>query len=194
LQLSFEGVTSDFVRTTFRRTLARFPLLHDHPVTLRQHPIKKTTMRAQPVFNMAFLRKSTRHFRVEISNHTELSDHIRIEDLPEEVLTGWFAHELGHVVDYRERSALGLIGFGAAYLLSAAFLMGAERRADLFAIDHGFSDEILATKRYILEHATLPAAYKARLRRYYLSPDEVTLLLAQRAEAEEENLRMDKLL
>lgn len=151
-------------------------------------------MRAQPIFNTAFFHKSTRHYRVEISNHTSLSDHIQLKELPPAVLTGWFAHELGHVVDYLDRSALGMIGFGAAYLLFPAFVMGVERRADLFAIDHGFADEILATKQYILEHATLPERYKTRMQRFYLSADEVNLLLAQRAEAAEEDLRMDKLL
>ena len=151
-------------------------------------------MRAQPVFNGAFFRKAGRHYRVEISDHTSLKDHIDIEELPPAVLTGWFAHELGHVVDYLDRSALGMIGFGAAYLLFPAFVTGVERRADLFAIDHGFADQILATKQYILEHATLPDRYKTRMQRFYLSADEVNLLLAQRAEETEEDLRMDKLL
>jgi hypothetical protein len=194
LQLSFSGVSSAYIRTTFRRTLARFPQLHAHPITLRQHPIKTTTMRAQPIFNTAYFRKSTRHYRVEISNHTSLSDHIRLEEVPPAVLTGWFAHELGHVVDYLDRSALGMIGFGVAYVLFPAFVTGVERRADLFAIDHGFADEILATKRYILEHASLPDHYKARMQRFYLSADEVNLLLAQRDAASAEDLRMDNLL
>lgn len=194
MQLSFTGVSSSYLRTTFRDTLARFPRLHAHAITLRQYPIKTTTMRAQPVFNSAYLRKSTRQYRVEISNHTSLSDHIRLEEVPPAVLTGWFAHELGHVIDYLDRGAVGLIGFGLGYLLFPTFVTGAERRADLFAIDHGFGDEILATKRYILEHSSLPDRYKARMQRFYLSADEVNLLLAQRAEAVEEDLRMDKLL
>jgi hypothetical protein len=35
----------------------------------------------------------------------------------------------------------------------------------------------MATKLYILDHSRLPDYYKKRIRKYYLSPDELELLL-----------------
>ena len=60
--------------------------------------------------------------------------------------------------------------------------MGAERRADLFAIEHGFGTELMATKNFILDKSTLPERYKKRIRRYYLSPTELEELLVQQSE------------
>jgi hypothetical protein len=148
-------------------------------------------MRAQPIFNFQFWNKKKRHYRIELSNHTELEKHIPLPELPETVLTGWFAHELGHVVDYQHRSAVGLIRFGIGYIFMPTYRIGAERQADLYAIEHGFADHLLATKTFILEQSSLPDHYKKRIQKYYMSPDEISILLKQQ---ESEDLKIDKIL
>lgn len=116
-----------------------------------------------------------------MSDHLQVAQYIQIEELPREVLIGWFAHELGHIMDYRTRSVLSLLWFVMGYLLFPTHRMGAERRADLFALEQGFGPNLLATKTYILEHSNLPDAYKNRIQKYYLSPTELEDILQLKA-------------
>ncbi|MDZ7849028.1 MAG: hypothetical protein U5L96_21185 [Owenweeksia sp.] len=64
---------------------------------MRKRKLKKTTMRAQPLLIGFFSGKNFQTFLVQFSNATELKDHIAMHEVPEDVLAGWFAHELGHV-------------------------------------------------------------------------------------------------
>lgn len=114
-----------------------------------------------------------------MSDHLEIAQYIKPAELPRQVLVGWFAHELGHVVDYHRRSFIGLLWFILGYVLFPTHRAGAERRADLFALEKGFGKELMATKLYILEQSGLPDSYKERIKKYYMSPDELELLLLE---------------
>ena len=173
----FQNVQSPELRRWFTQTLAAYPELRQRRVYLRKLPMRYSTMRAQPVLNRSFWRRATRHYRVDFSSHLEVTEHVRVRELPEEVVVGWFAHELGHIVDYLHRPWRGMIAFGLGYALWSRYMREAERRADSIAVDHGFGAQIIATKQYLMEHATLPEHYKSRLRKYYLSADEIEALV-----------------
>ena len=130
-------------------------------------------MRAQPVLNRRFFRRATRDYRVDFSSHLDILEHVRVRQLPKDVVVGWFAHELGHVVDYLKRPWMGMISFGLGYALWSRYMRAAERRADTIAVNHGYGKEIIATKNYLMMHSTLPEHYKKRLAKYYLSADEI---------------------
>ena len=175
--LRFQNVSSRQLRDWFAETLAAYPELHDRPIYLRKLSMKYSTMRAQPVINRAFFRRATRHYRVDFSNHLKITEHVRVNELPREVVIGWFAHELGHVVDYLRRPTQGMVAFGLGYALWSRYMRKAEKRADSIAVDHGFGTEVLATKKYLMSHSTLPKHYKKRLKKYYLSADELRALI-----------------
>jgi hypothetical protein len=80
-------------------------------------------------------------------------------------------------MDYRERSAFGMLVFGVKYLYSGAHIREVERTADVYAITHGMGSYILKTKNFILDHAHISEKYKQRLRSLYMSPEEVMHLL-----------------
>ncbi len=174
---AFKGEVAEYVKDCFQEAFSSFPELHRYPMVLEQHDSPGYTMRAQPVPGLSILRRKSRKYRVQMSNHLNISRYVRPAELPREVLIGWFAHELGHVVDYHRRSFWSLMWFVIGYILFATHRAGAERRADLFALQKGFGKELMATKRYILEQSKLPDSYKNRIRKYYLSPDELALLL-----------------
>ena len=112
-------------------------------------------------------------------------DDFTIKDIPPDVLIGWLGHELGHIVDYRNRSAFGLIIFGMRYVTSENYIMEAERVADTYAVEHGMGDYILKTKNFILNHTALSESYKNRIRRLYLSPEEIVVLVNNLEKVEE---------
>ncbi|GJM32610.1 MAG: hypothetical protein DHS20C18_16110 [Saprospiraceae bacterium] len=190
-QLSFKNISSTFVTNCFIRAFEPYKALHHHEIVVQKRSITSSTMRAQPIIDRFFWNKSKRRYKIEISSHAKLEAHIRIDVLPEEVLIGWFAHELGHIMDYLDRGVWSMIRFGIGYQNFNTFRIGAERKADIYAIEHGFARHILETKKYILEHSSLPDVYKSRIERYYMSPKEVLLLVDQNNS--DEDLDMDKL-
>jgi hypothetical protein len=66
-----------------------------------------------------------------------------------------------------------MISFGYRYFLSPTYVKKAEMIADSLAVDRGLGNYIVATKRFILNHADLPQAYKNKIARLYLSPDVI---------------------
>ncbi|MEQ9439416.1 MAG: hypothetical protein RIG62_10220 [Cyclobacteriaceae bacterium] len=142
--------------------------------------IRKSVMQAQPKISTIFRGKSHRVYNVKISRYLKLNkESLDISTLPFEVLVGWIAHELGHIMDYKDRSGLAMIGFGTKYCLFENFLKKAERRADLFALKHGLGNMIMETKNYVLNHADIPVSYKDRIKRLYMSPEEFTEMLSE---------------
>jgi len=139
--------------------------------------IKNAVMQAQPRVKTLFKKKELRTYKIKISRYLTLGDETKpIEEVPHEILVGWIAHELGHVMDYLDRSSFQMIGFGFNYITSKAFLRNAEYEADKFAVEHGCADLIIRTKSFILNHKKLSDDYKDRIDRLYMSPEEVRLL------------------
>lgn len=93
--------------------------------------------------------------------------------MPDDIMIGWIGHKLGHILDYENRSNLGMLAFGIGYLCSDKFVKSAEKIADTYAVNRGLGKYILATKRFILDHAELPQRYKEKIARLYLSPDDI---------------------
>jgi len=161
--------------------LSHYPELKDTPIEFRfKEKIKKSFMQAQPKFSGIFKNKKNRSYFVMISESFNIeNESFSISEVPSEVLVGWIGHELGHIMDYQERSGFNLIQFGIGYLTSHRFIKEAERAADTFAVSHGMGKYILATKDFILNHAHLSKVYKDRIRKLYLSPEEILLLVEE---------------
>ncbi len=159
--------------------LSHYPDLRETPIEFRfKKKIKMSFMQAQPKFSGLFKNKKDRSYVIMISEsfHIE-NEEFEISEIPSEVLIGWIGHELGHVMDYQDRSGFNLLIFGIKYLTSSGFIKEAERAADTFAVNHGMGNYILATKDFILNNTHLSELYKARIKRLYLSPDEILMLV-----------------
>lgn len=143
--------------------------------------IKKSTMQAQPSFGSFFKSKGHRSYNIYISETVKISGETYFtKNMPKDVLIGWIGHELGHVMDYRNRSNLNLVWFGLKYLLSDNHIAEAERSADTFAIRSGMEKYILKTKEFILNQANIDEKYIARIKKYYLSPEEIMDIVNKR--------------
>jgi len=166
--------------------LSYYPQLKNTAIEFRfKNDIKKSTMQAQPVFCSLLKSKSKRKYLVLISRKFKISgQEFKTVHVDRDILIGWLGHELGHILDYQHRSSLNLIWFGVKYLFSDHYIKEAERAADSFAVSSGMANYILKTKHFILNNADIDEAYKARIKKYYLSPDEILLLVKQREAAE----------
>jgi len=172
------------VKAEVRAALEYYPQLKDVEIDFEfRKKIPHSTMQAQPKFKSILKSKSKRAYVVKIAEKIKIEDEIYYtKDLPADVMIGWIGHELGHIVDYQQRSNLGMVWFGIKYVLSDNYIVEAERAADTYAVRQGMAEYIIKTKRFILEHAKISEDYKLRIKKYYLSPEEILML------AEEENV------
>lgn len=174
--------------------LSYYPELYDTSIEFKfKDNIKKSTMQAQPRFASFFNSKDKREYVIKISRQIQIDDEeFTITDIPSDVLIGWIGHELGHVVDYSNRTNFGMLIFGVKYIFSAKFIREVERAADSFAIAHGMGEYILKTKDFILLNADISEKYKERIRRLYISTEEVMELINEdRVEEEIEEIETD---
>jgi hypothetical protein len=152
--------------------------------------IKSSVMQAQPVVTTILGKRKSRRYRINISRNFKLIHcDMPITQIPDDVMIGWIGHELGHILDYEGKSNLEIVSFGYHYLFHDDFVKHAEMVADSFAVERGMGDYIVATKRFILDHAELPQAYKDKIRRLYLSPD---VIVEQVRKLEEKKLVQQK--
>ncbi|WP_372752543.1 hypothetical protein [Mariniflexile sp.] len=180
--MSAQHIYPNSIENEVKTALSHYPELKDVPIEFKfKSKIKKSTMQAQPDFWSVFSSPSKRKYKILISENFKISDTVYYtKNIPSKVLIGWLGHELGHVMDYQNRSGLNLIGFGLGYLFSENALKKAERIADTYAVAHGMEHYILATKNFILNEAGFPEIYTNRIKRFYLSPEEIMLLVEER--------------
>jgi len=155
--------------------LSYYPELKNTPIDfIFKRNIKSSVMQAQPVFSTLLKKREKRHYRINISEHFKLiHSQTPILQIPDKVMIGWIGHELGHILDYEGKSNGELMSFGYQYVFHPKFVKHAEMVADSLAVERGMGDYIVATKRFILDNADLPQAYKDKIRRLYLSPDVI---------------------
>lgn len=155
--------------------LSYYPELKDTPIAFKfKKEIKKSTMQAQPAFASLLKSRANRGYVILISEKFQIEEEeFSILDVDDDVMIGWIGHELGHVMDYLNRSTLGMIIFGIKYLFSTAHIQEVERAADTFAVKHGMYQYILATKNFILNNTSISPKYKNRIKKLYMSPEEI---------------------
>ena len=159
--------------------LSFYPELEDVEIEFKyKKGIKKSFMQAQPKIVNLLKGKKDRSYYVLMSSKFLIQDEeFSIDEVPSEVLIGWLGHELGHIMDYLDKSVMELARFGTRYITSENFVRKAERTADTYAINHGMGNYIFATKDFILNHSNLPDSYKRRKARLYLSPAEILAMV-----------------
>lgn len=175
MKVKFKKVKSDKIKDSFLTALKEYEDLHDYSITLYQKRVKSSTMQAQPIISLKNIFSGVKRYRIKLGVFVSSSEKLKMEDVPKEVMTGWFAHELGHLVDYLSYTNLGMIKYGLKYVFSNSFKIKTEHEADYIAIKRGFRDEIIATKEWVLNHELVSQTYKNKLNKYYLSIEQVVL-------------------
>lgn len=175
MDINFKGIESKRIRDCFCDVMENFEGLQEFEITVSKEKVKSSTMQAQPVISLKSIFSGVKRYRIKLNEHIRDHEELKIIDVPDDVLKGWFAHELGHLVDYKQHSNFKMIIFGIKYLLFKKFKKKVEHDADYIAITYGFHQEILATKRYIIEHDLIGDKYKNKITKYYLREEDVLL-------------------
>ncbi|MEQ8924295.1 MAG: hypothetical protein RLO81_00695 [Fulvivirga sp.] len=166
------------VKEAVVEALSFFPELDDYAIEFKyRNKLKNRVMQAQPKIRTLFSGREKRHYKISMSKNLVMNDTtMTIDQLPHAILVGWFAHELGHVMDYKDRSAGNLLKFGVKYLTSKPFLKKSELRADALATDKGCGNHLIKTKKFILFKSKFPKEYKTKIKELYPSPEDITAL------------------
>lgn len=163
-----------------KEALAYFPELEDVEITFEfKERITGAVMQAQPKFISLFVDPiEKRKYRIKITRTLEFEESLTpIERIPRDALVGWIGHELGHIMDYLNRSTGNMMRFGLKYLTSKDKVVEAEYTADGYAIVCGMGHQILATKNFILNHDGFEDDYKDKIKNLYMTPDQIELML-----------------
>ncbi len=176
----FENKTMPLIlEGAVKEALAYFPELKETDITFEfRKNISGAVMQAQPRILSLFVDgKEGRKYRVKISRALEFGEvMVPIEEIPHDALVGWIGHELGHVMDYINRSSTNMMHFGAKYFLSKKKIIEAELTADGYAIGCGMGHQILANKDFILNNDGFEESYKDKIRNLYMSPKQILSL------------------
>ncbi|EIM76655.1 hypothetical protein A3SI_09328 [Nitritalea halalkaliphila LW7] len=166
----------DELREVVVETLRFFPELQEVFIRFEfKERIRGAKMLGQSQLGSLFVdRKDNRKYKVKLTRFLPDGDGLMpVEDVPKEVLMGWIGHELGHIMDYLNRSSVGMMRFGLKYMTSQRHMVDAELAADAYAIGCGLGEEILANKHYILSNPYFSEDYKEKIRDLYMSPTQI---------------------
>jgi hypothetical protein len=147
--------------------LSRFPELKNTRIEFLFKNIT-TTMETRPKINLKAFTKH-RTYQVFINLNQGKNKALDIDSLSETIKIGWIAHELGHIVDYENRTALSILAMGFYYFTVPSFKKNVEQSVDIIAIRHGFGREQIAGIEYLLYHSNASEKYKKNSVKYYLS-------------------------
>ena len=162
------------------KALSFFPELEEVDITFElKGKISGAVMQAQPkIFSLFVDGKENRKYKVKITKELDFGDNgvLPIEEIPFDALVGWIGHELGHIMDYLNRSSADMMHFGMRYMMSKQKVTEAELTADGYAIGCGMGPHILANKNYILNNDDFEDDYKEKIKNLYMSPQMVLTL------------------
>lgn len=174
----FKNVDDNRMMRMFLEVYHGFEDIDDIDIVLIEKKFKSSTMQAQPKISLQTFFGKRKQYKINI-NKFVITTESRVAELPEAVLKGWFAHEIGHIIDYHSRSNMRMAFFGIKYLLSKRFKKQVEHDADVIAVNYGFSDYIIAMKRYILESDYVANHYKSKIQQFYMTIEDIDLLLEE---------------
>lgn len=169
-------VIPEEIKKPVLEALSYFPELDDVDITfVFKDNIRGSVMQAQPkFFSLLVDAKENRKYKINITRMLVFGDlKTPIEEVPYDALVGWIGHELGHIMDYMDRSTTGMMRFGVKYMISDKKVIEAELTADGYAIGCGMGHHIMANKNYILNNENFEDAYKDKIRNLYMSPSQI---------------------
>jgi hypothetical protein len=160
------------IETECLAALSFYPELKDVAIEFRFGHIK-STMLARPKVNSLVYSRENRRYVVIINNPRKDNPcTLSWDELSFNALTGWIGHELGHIVYYTGKSSPGIVVAGMRYL-HPEYKKSMERETDMTTIRHNMGFALYEGLRYTFCCSRASAGYKAGLKKYYLSLDEI---------------------
>ncbi|MBI4646639.1 MAG: hypothetical protein HY738_08635 [Bacteroidia bacterium] len=156
--------------------LSFYPELKDTHIKFKHKRFQvRATMKAGPRSYFIFQKRQNRSYIIHINNNKGLRKGLDINQLSFNALTGLLGHELGHIYDYSDQSAVSVIWFGIKYTISKKYIKKTEYATDMIAIEHGLGYAIYEFKDYLLSGSKATEKYRKKIKKYYMQPDEILM-------------------
>lgn len=165
------------ISSVYKKVIQYYPDLEDENIEISFESIS-STMLSQPVISWSNIFREKRKYIIKINNDFESNKTLDYRTMSEEILIGWLGHELSHIVDYKDRNFLSIIGIGFNYVVSKSFKSEVENFADKNTIYRGLGDELLLGVEYSTGSADISSAYKAKLVNDYYSAEELKAIIS----------------
>lgn len=174
MPLNFRKGCTELIKDCVRSVYWSYKELHGQHIVVRRRYIRASTMKAHPLISVSALFVGFSTYKLTIAYYVRDSNRLKVDNLERDVLTGWLAHEFGHLVDYQRHGPLGMAWYGLRYIFSKSFARRAEHQADVIAVKHGFYPEVLETKKF-LSSKRISEKYRRKLQDIYMSADDLEL-------------------
>lgn len=135
-------------------------------------------MACRPSPMSVFRKRSKRKYTIFINNQKNRKETICIQNLSFNAQVGVIGHELGHVVDYQQKTGIQIIGIAAKYNFKKC-RSKFEKSIDSIAIARGFGWQIYEFSNYIQSGKDIPEKYKAYKRKIYYRPEDIIQIINQ---------------
>ncbi len=127
--------------------LSFFPQLTDYHIRfkVRNHGAPLST---RPSYGSMFRHARKREYMVFISSDTTTEwKAIQLNRVPIMAQIGIIGHELSHIIEFKEKTTLGLVGLGINHI-STRYMNKFEFQADSICISHGMGEYLLRWATY----------------------------------------------
>jgi hypothetical protein len=179
--LTIENHIAEHMINSFLYTIKKYGAdLEETNIIIRSRNISPDIMRSRASFYYIFHKKENREYIITISSNTNEESGGVITNLTRDEQTGWIAHELGHIEEYKEMTNLQLSIWNIKYLFALAIsyiniygpLRKIERGVDLKAIKRGFGLELAMGTYYTMTETSRSDKSKERYSKTYTSAHE----------------------
>lgn len=149
--------------------LMHYPELKDIKIVIKSKDLN-STMVARPKGLNVFRRKGHRKYIIYINNTPSVK--VPVDSVSFNAKIGVIGHELGHVLDYDNKSSLRIIANGFGYA-SKKFRAKFERATDQRTIDHGLGWQCRDWSYYVYHYKNTPPEYLEYKKKVYMSWEEI---------------------
>ena len=149
--------------------LMHYPELKDTKITIKSKDLN-STMVARPKGLNVFRRKGKRKYIIYINNTPSVK--VPVDSVSFNAKIGVIGHELGHVLDYDNKSSLRIIFNGFGYS-NKKFRAKFERATDQRTIDHGLGWQCRDWSYYVYHYKNTPPEYLEYKKKIYMSWEEI---------------------
>ncbi|HOW27290.1 MAG TPA: TerC/Alx family metal homeostasis membrane protein [Elusimicrobiota bacterium] len=157
--------------------LSHYPELADMQIDfeLRKDTPLNTSLVSRPRTFSSFLPGERRRYHIIINDISRREDSVAplLREASFNAQVGVLGHELAHIVDYRAKGLLQIIGTGLSYLFSAGYKRSLEKKIDLLTVSHGLGWQLHDWADFVLNESNAPESYKDFKKRIYLFPGDI---------------------
>ncbi|PSK85519.1 hypothetical protein [Prolixibacter denitrificans] len=162
-------------RKAARIALSYYPELKNTRIIFREKNIK-TTMATRPRMDFLFHGKGKRVYCIFLDTKVKNEDGLLPSEVPFHALVGLFGHELAHIIDYKHKSAIGIVTTGIRYM-GHHYREELENATDRETISRGLGWQLYDWSEFVLEAPDVSEKYREYKEKYYYDPAQLKKII-----------------